>query len=69
VRSGGGQGRGGLQRLEQERAAAGAGEGGARSRGGRRGGFIWGEMEKKGKKKIEIGKFTKKPYLKLYLFL
>jgi hypothetical protein len=41
----------------------------ASEQAGRHGGFIWGEMEKKGKKKIEIGKFTKKPYLKLCLFL
>jgi hypothetical protein len=28
-----------------------------------------GDGEKKGKKKTEIGKFIKKPYLKLCLFL
>jgi hypothetical protein len=28
-----------------------------------------GRWRKKGKKKIEIGKFTKKPYVKLCLFL
>jgi hypothetical protein len=33
-----------------------------------RGGRRW-RWRKKGKKKIEIGKFTKKPYLKLCLFL
>jgi hypothetical protein len=32
----------------------------ASEQAGRRGGFIWGRWRKKGKKKIEIGKFTKK---------
>jgi hypothetical protein len=60
VRSNGGQGRGGRQRPEQERVADGVGEDAAD-------GFIWGKMEKKRKKKIEIEKFTKKSPILSYV--